>query len=143
KPTDRTPLAYEVLIYGIFAFIFFSFLLTNFFRPRASARLAVATRGAPVSQQSPPLATESQQEPLQAQAQAAHFALAPSVGQERSSQAAVELLHETTHGESGEVQDDLDIKIEDLERIEPAVAPQETEQPEPEPFSTSGLGWRD
>lgn len=147
KPTDRTPLADEVLIYGIFAFIFFSFLLTNFFRPRVSARFAVATRGAPVSQESPPLSTERQQEPLQAQAQSAHFALAPSVGQERSGQAAVEILHETTQGEAGEALDDLDIQIEDLDQAALAGALQESaaasEQPEPEPFSTSGLGWRD
>lgn len=31
---DRTPLVDEVLIYGVFAFIFLSFLLTNFFRNR-------------------------------------------------------------------------------------------------------------
>ncbi|HEY1348459.1 MAG TPA: DUF2298 domain-containing protein [Ktedonobacteraceae bacterium] len=39
-PTDRTPLADEILIYGIFAFIFLSLLLATFFRPRASLALA-------------------------------------------------------------------------------------------------------
>lgn len=35
-PTDRTPLVDEILIYGIFAFIFLSLLLAAFFRPRAT-----------------------------------------------------------------------------------------------------------
>lgn len=40
-PSDRTPLAAEILIYGIFAFIFLSFLLINFLHPR-KPELAVA-----------------------------------------------------------------------------------------------------
>jgi uncharacterized membrane protein len=52
-PTDRTPLMEEILIYGIFAFIFLSLLLATFFRPRAT--LSLASGG---SNPSPGLATE-------------------------------------------------------------------------------------
>jgi uncharacterized membrane protein len=41
-PGDRTPLVDEVLIYGIFAFIFLSLLLTMFFRLRAYSTRALA-----------------------------------------------------------------------------------------------------
>lgn len=150
KATDRTPLADEVLIYGIFAFIFFSFLLVNFFRPRTSTRLAGASPGAPTPQESALLSTDRQEEPPQAQAQAAHFALAsalPQTGEERLGQAAVETLREATPEQAGDTQDTLDIQITDLPVTVPPVAAQKSvtlqEQTEPEPFSTAGLRWRD
>lgn len=53
---DRTPLVDEVLIYGVFAFIFLSFLLTSFFH----SRQASATTRATLTQRQPTLHHQDQ-----------------------------------------------------------------------------------
>src|SRR5579883_1232107 len=131
-PGDRTPLPDEVLVYGIFAFIFISFLLVSFFRPRPNARVALAgPRGAGP-------ATVSGQPHANGQAmQAQHVPVASSVAQasqEKVSPAAVGMLSETETVEAGE---NLDIQVEELEPVQ-AIQP-----PEEEPLSAAGLGWRD
>lgn len=143
NPTDRTPLANEVLIYGIFAFIFFSFLLANFFRPRAFARLAVAVpRGDPAPQT--PASAPAPRQDEQAESQAAHIPSTPQAlqtGQERTAQATVEVVREATVAEANGTQtEDLDIRIEDLD-VSNHARPEETS--EPEPFSIAGLHWLD
>jgi uncharacterized membrane protein len=131
-PGDRTPLPDEVLVYGIFAFIFISFLLVSFFRPRPDAHVALAgPRGAgPASVAGQPHANG---QAMQAQ----HVPVASSVAQasqEKVSPAAVGMLSETETVEAGE---NLDIQVEELEPVQ-AIQP-----PEEEPLSAAGLGWRD
>ena len=146
--SDRTPLPDEVLIYGIFAFIFFSFLLTSFFRPRLFARLSIpASRGAPASHASVPASTSQSDVPLAPQTPRFSASSASQAGQERAGHATVEILQEATGVEAGEVQDDLDIQIEDLDVTVPSFSEQETvpasDQEQPEQLSAAGLGWRD
>ncbi len=148
--SDRTPLADEVLIYGIFAFIFFSFLLASFFRPRASVRLAGVPRGMPAPQEPVATFTEQQRTALQTQMEAPRISLSPSAtqtGQERTGQATVEVVRETIPAETGDTLDDLEIQIESLDATDPSVQEQETEraqdQEELESFSVSGLKLRD
>ncbi|HEX7736225.1 MAG TPA: DUF2298 domain-containing protein [Ktedonobacteraceae bacterium] len=151
KATDRTPLASEVLIYGVFAFIFFSFLLASFFRSRPASRLAPAARGPSAPRGNAPASGALQEASLSTQAVASRLARATSTaqsGQEKTSQATVELVRETAVGEAGGSQDELDIQIEDLGAAPSLAQKQEQEDgqeqaQEPESFSTTGLRWRD
>lgn len=144
NPADRTPLVDEVLIYGIFAFIFFSFLLANFFRPRATARVSPVGPGRPpATQVSGQMTPGSQEADAPAQQLPRPISTTIPAGQEQVSLASVGMLHET---KPLETEEDLDIQIEDLDgRAEAAgsksMKPQE--QNELEPLSTAGLGWKD
>lgn len=139
-PADRTPLGSEVLIYGIFAFIFFSFLLASFFHPRVLlARFA--SPGGPGLAARPVLAPIPLRQPDGAQQiQASLLATSSSLqtGQERADLAVVGVLHEEMTEETRETFDDLDIQIEDLDGT---VLP--PTQAEPEQLGIAGLGWRD
>lgn len=151
QPADRTPLANEILIYGAFAFIFFSFLLANFFRPRASARSAGALSVSP-SPQEPELSFVAHRE-AQLQAPSTRHSLASTsvqVGSERAGQATAEIVHETVVVEAEEVEKaecEPGLQIEDLEIVAPSEQEQETtlsqQREEAEVFSASGLKWRD
>lgn len=167
SPSDRTPLVDEVLIYGVFAFIFFSFLLINFFRPRARARLASAgSRGTPITQLSMQVSSGAQNGHFQRPARSTPAAVQGE--QEKAGLAPVEMLDET---QAQEFEDKLDIQFEDLdertasparsvvgpqeeveapggslssdEQADPALSIATTSQEEPEQLGISGLGWRD
>lgn len=93
NPNDRTPLVDEVLIYGVFAFIFLSFLLVSFFHTRATSRpaLTALSQGfqAQVNKQ---LGSHSQSEQPQFQ----HSATATvQMSYERTDFARVSMLNET------------------------------------------------
>ncbi|HEX4715847.1 MAG TPA: DUF2298 domain-containing protein, partial [Ktedonobacteraceae bacterium] len=63
-PSARTPLGDEILIYGIFAFVFLSLLLVTFFRPRAASLLAsTGSRGPSPAQNSVQVPPGSAHEP--------------------------------------------------------------------------------
>ena len=134
KASDRTPLVDEVLIYGIFAFIFLSLLLASFFRPRMLPRLAPTASPGPVVPTPASTPANQSDASFQAQARASRYASSP-VNQERGSSAAVE------------TQDDLGVQIEDLDAAPGAVVAQKTapalDEEEIESWSASGLGWRD
>ncbi len=143
--SDRTPLVDEVLVYGIFAFVFFSFLLSSFFRPRWMERLADTARGLlPPQVPAPPSAGWSEESrPAE---EAVLYTLPSSsspMGAERTGQAALEILRGSAPGEAGvDTQDDLDIRLEDLDLTIPPAQAQELES-EQETLSLSGLRWRD
>jgi uncharacterized membrane protein len=128
---DRTPLFDEVLIYGVFAFIFLSLLLVSFFHVRPFARLSptrLANTGplnglgqAQVSASSTGsllLASASSSQPV-------------PVG---ANPASVGMLDE------GNVQED---GSETEAAREELAAAQASEQDAGEAFSTTGLNWRD
>ena len=131
-PADRTPLVDEVLIYGIFAFIFLSLLLATFFRPRGNSFLAFArsSSSAPAQPAGQPDARDTPPQPSPA--------TSPVVQVGATSRAGVGMLNEARTLEV-EVEDDLDIRVQDLEP-EPQAEPQEEEQ---EQLSVAGLNWRD
>ncbi|HEY0752626.1 MAG TPA: DUF2298 domain-containing protein [Ktedonobacteraceae bacterium] len=149
--SDRTPLASEVLIYGSFTFIFFSFLLATFFRPRVGTRLVPATPGVPSPQGDTPTTVTWQDTSLPSPTSASRLAHSPSAtqtGQERTGQATMEILRPTDPEEANLTQDEQSILIEDLaaSTISPAPTQQvvsEQDQTEPEAFSGSGLRLRD
>ncbi|HLI69687.1 MAG TPA: DUF2298 domain-containing protein [Ktedonobacteraceae bacterium] len=137
-PNDRTPLVDEILIYGIFAFIFISFLLTNFFRPRTAARLTLA-----ISPGAFPVGAGVQASPVSSGSQDASssrlpvsLAAAPP-GQALASPASVDILGKAGAAESADGTN-LDIQIEDLDP-----APVQQQEEDAEVLSTAGLGWRD
>ncbi len=128
-PGDRTPLVDEVLIYGIFAFIFLSLLLATFFRPRADSSPAVVVLSSPV-----PTQAAGQPDSREAPAQPSP-APAPVVQVGANSRAAVGMLNEAR---TLEVEDTLDVEIQELESEQQRARPQEEEQ-----LSLAGLHWRD
>ena len=143
SPADRTPLGDEVLIYGVFAFIFLSFLLTSFFRVRSLRHVA------PVSVEQRVYARVSEpHDDIQTQPQLQHVA-APTaqVAQEGASAALVGMLGEASlHDDEDEGQD---FRIEDLEPVLTA-QPENAEYlstigfvEDVQPLSLAGLGWRD
>jgi uncharacterized membrane protein len=124
-PADRTPLVDEVLIYGIFAFIFLSLLLTMFFRLRAHhARAFVESASASA---------------VQAGGQAAAYEISPmpispaTVQVGASNLARVEVSNEIVPPDAEHVQ------AQDQEVEEQMLLPEE----EQEPVSFVGLSWRD
>jgi uncharacterized membrane protein len=130
NPNDRTPLVDEVLIYGVFAFIFLSFLLTSFFRTRAISHpvrgsLAQHSQAQEDSQSS--IRSSSEQPQLQHSA-----ASTTQVAQERT--------------------DSVRIRTLDGENVEPALSTHQTtlatlnataSLENREPLSTAGMGWLD
>src|SRR5579883_659003 len=129
NPADRTPLVDEVLIYGIFAFIFLSFLLATFFRPRsaafsASARPLVLSPTQPGSHDASP-------QPLPNPT--------PAVPVGASSRASVG-TGTLNEARPLEVEESLDIQIQDLgsKPVQDALPEEEQEQ-----LSLAGLNWRD
>lgn len=130
-PGDRTPLVDEVLIYGIFAFIFLSLLLATFFRPRAGSLLAFARLASPAPAQAAGLAGSREVPPQPSPA------LTPVVQVGANNRAAVGTLNEAR---TLEVEDNLDVEIQDLELEQEQVGPQEGGQ---EQLSLAGLNWRD
>ncbi len=136
-PADRTPLVDEVLIYGIFAFIFISFLLTNFFRPHTA--LHVALTGLPTAPNGAATHGLLVQPGARKTPGARPFAplstLAP--GQAQVGLASLEILSEAG-AQPFENENNLDVQVENLE---PEPAKQQEE--EPEVLSAAGLGWRD
>lgn len=146
NPGDRTPLGDEILIYGVFAFIFFSFLLTMFFRPRMVGRAAFArSRATP----STPVPGEAVAGSPRGQVQRSLASTSPA-RTEQAAQAGVEILDEA-HAATAE--DDLAVQIEDLEPeqgqngqaqdAEPEQGQAAPREEEPEPLSTAGLRWTD
>lgn len=152
QPGDRTPLGDEILIYGIFAFILFSLLLATFFRPRATARVALAgSRGNPPASASEQTLPGAQREPVQRS-----FSSTSLARTEQTGRAGVEILDEA---HPTETEDDRAIRFEKLEpessgHLEEAGANaqilEESEQKqtpvneeEPEPLSAAGLSWTD
>jgi uncharacterized membrane protein len=133
SPADRTPLVDEVLIYGIFAFIFLSLLLATFFRPRAASSPASA-RPLVFS----PTQTVGQQDSHDAPA----LPLPPPtpavpVGASSRARVGTGTLNEAR---PLEVEDNLDIQIQDLDpKPGQATLPEE----EQEQLSLAGLNWRD
>jgi uncharacterized membrane protein len=148
KATDRTPLVDEVLIYGIFAFIFLSLLLSSFFRSRMVPALARAGSVNPTAPQASALAPAGQPDvPHSAQTHAARYVSSSAV-QEKGSAAAVNMLNGARSAESEEEPDsEVDLQIEDLDATPQASAAQKvaqlSEEDETEPWSTAGLRWRD
>jgi uncharacterized membrane protein len=126
--TDRTPLVDEVLIYGLFAFVFFSFLLVHFFRPRTIARLNGASQhtSAPTREIARHLSESERNGPVQQSP-------LPTAAQEEVGQVRVSMLNETRLTEGG-----APIQIETLE-------PKQPQPPlaEAEVLSGDGLNWRD
>ncbi len=125
NPVDRTPLFDEVLIYGVFAFIFLSFLLTSFFRARSVPR--------PVRAALPELLQTQVDEQHSSRSynehpQFQHVAASTSQAtQERAESALVGMLDE----------EDQDYRLEDLEPV------LTTHQESLEPLSTTGMNWLD
>ncbi|HVU68504.1 MAG TPA: DUF2298 domain-containing protein [Ktedonobacteraceae bacterium] len=144
KASDRTPLPNEVLIYGVFAFVFVSFLLVSFFRPRVSAHRAAEARVALEAGADQPRAGHQEGEARSPRSASLSATKTPAA-QERGVQATAEIVREATAVEPQQGEDGLDQRVADLdhtegvEEEEPAPAGQE----EPEAFSTSGLRLRD
>jgi uncharacterized membrane protein len=133
SPADRTPLVDEVLIYGIFAFIFLSLLLATFFRPRAASSPAPA--GALVLSPTP---VAGQQDARDAPALPLPTPTpAVQVGASSRARVGTGTLNEAR---PLEVEDNLDIQIQDLDpKPGQATSPEE----EQEQLSLAGLNWRD
>lgn len=119
--TDRTPLFDEVLIYGVFAFIFLSFLLTSFFRARSGRAALPELLQTQVDGQHD-LRSYSEHPQFQHVAASATHAT-----QERAESALVGMLDE----------EDQDYRLEDLEPV------LTTHQESLEPLSTAGMNWLD
>ncbi|MGH2505865.1 MAG: DUF2298 domain-containing protein [Ktedonobacteraceae bacterium] len=125
---DRTPLADEVLIYGVFAFIFLSFLLSSFFRARAVSHPARAAVAQHLGRQH---GTRSYSEQPQFQHVAIPTSQMPS---ERTDAAPISTLNN---------------QLEDREPVQSthlaALETQSTGGPleKMEPLSTAGMGWLD
>jgi uncharacterized membrane protein len=141
-PDYRTPLVDEVLIYGVFAFIFISFLLTNFFRMRTVAHVASvelqSVSPAPI-QSADPVLSNTNGTQIQVVHQVVSLSTPQSVQEEISQgQATVGMLNEA-EATTLEVEDELDVQMEDLEPLVPV----QEEEEEVEALSTAGLGWLD
>lgn len=132
-PSARTPLGDEILIYGIFAFVFLSLLLVTFFRPRAASLLAsTGSRGPSPAQNSVQALPGSAHEPAQ------RLSLSSS---------AVQTEQETGRVRVGKLNEASMLEVEG------ELADQQEEEPQPEqvkpqeeafePLSGAGLGWFD
>lgn len=134
NPVDRTPLFDELLIYGVFAFVFLSFLLASFFRERStSSRLAFANSEEFVSVEA--TGQNGSGSSHHTQPQHAHIALATTThtGLEEVSLAASGALSEA----SGLEEDEQGLEIEPLDlRPTPSLA-------DGEALSLAGLNWLD
>lgn len=143
NPADRTPLGDEVLIYGVFAFIFLSFLLTSFFRVRSLALRPSVPAPQRVYARANQTHSDVHLQPQPQQA-AAPTALA---AQEEGSPAPVGTLDEASlpDGKDGE----QDLGAEDLEPVlvahqgngAPPSVPGDGE--DVHPLSVIGLDWHD
>ncbi|HET8845753.1 MAG TPA: DUF2298 domain-containing protein, partial [Ktedonobacteraceae bacterium] len=140
-PNDRSPLAGEILIYGIPAFILISFLLVNFLRERLTeAAVVVASSPSLGSSIEPALVASGG---VGSQPQRAYAPATPVLQEEPGAQRpmAVDTLDETSNQEESDI---VDVQIEDLE-------PEQERDQEQSPFSapssatsaTSGWGWSD
>lgn len=134
NPNDRTPLVDEVLIYGVFAFIFLSFLLASFFHTRPVAHAVHATE----LQRSQPQVHEPQSSRSYSEQPQFQHTPAPTaqVPQEKADAVLVGTLND----------DNLDIKYENLEPVLSthqetlnAVTPPVNSIP----LNTTGMGWLD
>ncbi len=142
-PTTRTPLGDEVLIYGVFAFIFLSFLLTSFFRVRSLSLTPAASAPQRVYARA-----QLPQSDLYSQPQPQHIAASSAqVAQEEASSSSVGTLDEPDILDDEDEEQDL--VIEDLE---PDLATrQEHGAPlhahgdgeDVRPLSVVGLDWHD
>ncbi len=138
NPNDRTPIVDEVLIYGVFAFIFLSFLFINFFRSRyPTAVSGVLAVGTPAMQKDPEMFSDPQK------VSPANFSASASVTQARQGES--KLTNVSTLQETSEVdEDELALKIESLDDppVDGSLPDHELVDDQPDFFRNAGLNWR-
>jgi YYY domain-containing protein len=129
--SDRTPLADELLIYGVFAFIFISFLLASFFHRRPVSRVVAAaaavqgTTSVLSPEESGALASEPESAPVAlTQVQQAPAEATPLLA---SAQSEVQVF----------VDEDEQVSVTDLDVVT------DEEEHKTAPLSSPGFGWRD
>jgi len=125
--TERTPLGNEILIYGIFAFIFLSFMLLSVMQPRALARLLPL--GAHDSSPTPGLSAMT---PVPARRPSGALSATRAEQQEQASRAGVEVVSDADDTAFG---DELD--------GQPAMSEEVDEYLAATPLGGAKRGWLD